>query len=58
MWSFVLFVFLLLSVISRPPTLPPKPQKMRKPRPRSVYNHKLFNGNMEAFIKVPSGGGV
>uniref|UniRef100_A0A8C5GAF3 SLIT-ROBO Rho GTPase-activating protein 3 n=1 Tax=Gouania willdenowi TaxID=441366 RepID=A0A8C5GAF3_GOUWI len=34
-----------------PPTLPPKPQKMRKPRPRSMYNHKLFNGNMEAFIK-------
>uniref|UniRef100_A0A3B4YCD6 SLIT-ROBO Rho GTPase-activating protein 3 n=1 Tax=Seriola lalandi dorsalis TaxID=1841481 RepID=A0A3B4YCD6_SERLL len=34
-----------------PPTLPPKPQKMRKPRPRSVYNHKLFNGNMETFIK-------
>uniref|UniRef100_A0A8C9XJP7 SLIT-ROBO Rho GTPase-activating protein 3 n=1 Tax=Sander lucioperca TaxID=283035 RepID=A0A8C9XJP7_SANLU len=37
----------------RPPTLPPKPQKMRKPRPRSMYNHKLFNGNMETFIKVP-----
>uniref|UniRef100_A0A8C2WIR3 SLIT-ROBO Rho GTPase-activating protein 3 n=1 Tax=Cyclopterus lumpus TaxID=8103 RepID=A0A8C2WIR3_CYCLU len=36
---------------TRPPTLPPKPQKMRKPRPRSVYNHKLFNGNMESFIK-------
>ncbi|MBN3319481.1 SRGP3 protein, partial [Atractosteus spatula] len=36
---------------TRPPTLPPKPQKMRKPRPRSVYNHKLFNGNMETFIK-------
>uniref|UniRef100_A0A3B4CGT5 SLIT-ROBO Rho GTPase-activating protein 3 n=1 Tax=Pygocentrus nattereri TaxID=42514 RepID=A0A3B4CGT5_PYGNA len=34
-----------------PPTLPPKPQKLRKPRPRSVYNHKLFNGNMESFIK-------
>uniref|UniRef100_A0A4W6G063 SLIT-ROBO Rho GTPase-activating protein 3 n=1 Tax=Lates calcarifer TaxID=8187 RepID=A0A4W6G063_LATCA len=34
-----------------PPTLPPKPQKMRKPRPRSTYNHKLFNGNMETFIK-------
>ncbi|KAJ8370499.1 hypothetical protein SKAU_G00105270 [Synaphobranchus kaupii] len=39
---------------TRPPTLPPKPQKMRKPRPRSVYNHKLFNGNMETFIKVLS----
>ncbi|TKS71688.1 SLIT-ROBO Rho GTPase-activating protein 3 [Collichthys lucidus] len=36
---------------TRPPTLPPKPQKMRKPRPRSTYNHKLFNGNMESFIK-------
>ncbi|MGH0162969.1 UNVERIFIED_CONTAM: hypothetical protein FKN15_044199 [Acipenser sinensis] len=36
---------------TRPPTLPPKPQKMRKPRPRSVYNHKLFNGNMETFIE-------
>uniref|UniRef100_A0A7N6A892 SLIT-ROBO Rho GTPase-activating protein 3 n=1 Tax=Anabas testudineus TaxID=64144 RepID=A0A7N6A892_ANATE len=35
----------------QPPTLPPKPQKMRKPRPRSMYNHKLFNGNMENFIK-------
>uniref|UniRef100_A0AAY4CM97 SLIT-ROBO Rho GTPase-activating protein 3 n=1 Tax=Denticeps clupeoides TaxID=299321 RepID=A0AAY4CM97_9TELE len=34
-----------------PPTLPPKPQKLRKPRPRSIYNHKLFNGNMETFIK-------
>uniref|UniRef100_A0AAQ6AEQ0 SLIT-ROBO Rho GTPase activating protein 3 n=1 Tax=Amphiprion ocellaris TaxID=80972 RepID=A0AAQ6AEQ0_AMPOC len=40
-----------VSIIPRPPTLPPKPQKMRKPRPRSVYNHKLFNGNMETFIK-------
>ncbi|KAJ8378974.1 hypothetical protein AAFF_G00232680 [Aldrovandia affinis] len=39
---------------TRPPTLPPKPQKMRKPRPRSVYNHKLFNGNMETFIKLPA----
>ncbi|XP_029007616.1 SLIT-ROBO Rho GTPase-activating protein 3 isoform X2 [Betta splendens] len=36
---------------TRPPTLPPKPQKMRKARPRSMYNHKLFNGNMETFIK-------
>uniref|UniRef100_A0A672IR09 SLIT-ROBO Rho GTPase-activating protein 3 n=1 Tax=Salarias fasciatus TaxID=181472 RepID=A0A672IR09_SALFA len=35
----------------QPPSLPPKPQKMRKPRPRSVYKQKLFNGNMEAFIK-------
>uniref|UniRef100_A0A8D2LFE0 SLIT-ROBO Rho GTPase-activating protein 3 n=1 Tax=Varanus komodoensis TaxID=61221 RepID=A0A8D2LFE0_VARKO len=34
-----------------PPCLPPKPQKMRRPRPLSVYNHKLFNGNMETFIK-------
>lgn len=36
----------------RPPTLPPKPQRMRKSRPRSVFNRKLFNGNMEAFIQV------
>ncbi|KAK6480647.1 SLIT-ROBO Rho GTPase-activating protein 3 isoform X1 [Huso huso] len=36
---------------TRPPSLPPKPQKMRKPRPLSVYNHKLFNGNMETFIE-------
>uniref|UniRef100_H2S9X1 SLIT-ROBO Rho GTPase activating protein 3 n=1 Tax=Takifugu rubripes TaxID=31033 RepID=H2S9X1_TAKRU len=34
-----------------PPSLPPKPQKMRKPRPRSMYNHRLFNGNMENFIQ-------
>lgn len=25
---------------------------MRKSRPRSVFNRKLFNGNMEAFIQV------
>ncbi|XP_076012728.1 SLIT-ROBO Rho GTPase-activating protein 3-like isoform X2 [Genypterus blacodes] len=36
---------------TRPPTLPPKPQRMRKSRPRSVFYHKLFNGNMEAFIQ-------
>nr|XP_049589110.1 SLIT-ROBO Rho GTPase-activating protein 3 isoform X1 [Syngnathus scovelli] len=36
---------------TRPPTLPPKPQKMRKLRPRSVYNHKMFNGNLETFVK-------
>uniref|UniRef100_A0A6Q2WWJ6 SLIT-ROBO Rho GTPase activating protein 3 n=1 Tax=Esox lucius TaxID=8010 RepID=A0A6Q2WWJ6_ESOLU len=36
---------------TRPPTLPPKPGRMRKARPRSIFNHKLFNGNMEAFIK-------
>ncbi|XP_053299793.1 SLIT-ROBO Rho GTPase-activating protein 3 isoform X1 [Pleuronectes platessa] len=36
---------------TRPPTLPPKPQRMRKSRPRSHVNHKLFNGNMEAFIQ-------
>ncbi|KAK1332328.1 hypothetical protein QTO34_007001 [Cnephaeus nilssonii] len=35
----------------QPPCLPPKPQKMRRPRPLSVCNHKLFNGCMEAFIK-------
>lgn len=36
---------------TRPPTLPPKPQRMRKCRPRSIFNRKLFNGNMEAFIQ-------
>uniref|UniRef100_A0A8C7YGL2 SLIT-ROBO Rho GTPase activating protein 3 n=1 Tax=Oryzias sinensis TaxID=183150 RepID=A0A8C7YGL2_9TELE len=41
-----------------PPTLPPKPQKMRKPRPCSTNYHKLFNGNMETFIEVPPSGGV
>ncbi|XP_053478760.1 SLIT-ROBO Rho GTPase-activating protein 1 isoform X2 [Ictalurus furcatus] len=34
---------------TRPPTLPPKPHW--RPRPRSVFNIKLFNGNLEAFIK-------
>ncbi|XP_012587544.1 PREDICTED: SLIT-ROBO Rho GTPase-activating protein 3, partial [Condylura cristata] len=36
---------------TRPPSLPPKPQKMRRPRPVSVCSHKLFSGCMEAFIK-------
>ncbi|XP_056294320.1 SLIT-ROBO Rho GTPase-activating protein 3-like isoform X3 [Pseudoliparis swirei] len=36
---------------TRPPILPPKPQRMRKSRPRSVFTRKLFNGNMEAFIQ-------
>ncbi|KAG8516873.1 SLIT-ROBO Rho GTPase-activating protein 3 [Galemys pyrenaicus] len=36
---------------TRPPCLPPKPQKMRRPRPLSVCGRKLFNGCMEAFIK-------
>ncbi|XP_047438919.1 SLIT-ROBO Rho GTPase-activating protein 3-like isoform X3 [Mugil cephalus] len=36
---------------TRPPTLPPKPQRMRKSRPRSIFKQKLFNGNMEAFIQ-------
>lgn len=38
--------------LPRPPTLPPKPSRMRKSRPRSIFNRKLFNGNMEAFIQV------
>lgn len=38
--------------LPRPPILPPKPQRMRKSRPRSVFTRKLFNGNMEAFIQV------
>ncbi|XP_061542842.1 SLIT-ROBO Rho GTPase-activating protein 3-like isoform X1 [Phycodurus eques] len=36
---------------TRPPILPPKPQRMRKSRPRSVFRRKLFNGNLEAFIQ-------
>ncbi|XP_048112116.1 SLIT-ROBO Rho GTPase-activating protein 1 [Alosa alosa] len=37
---------------TRPPTLPPKPGgTMRRPRPRSVFSVKLFNGNLEAYIK-------
>ncbi|XP_053723580.1 SLIT-ROBO Rho GTPase-activating protein 3-like isoform X3 [Synchiropus splendidus] len=36
---------------TRPPRLPPKPQRIRKSRPRSIFNRKLFNGNMEAFIQ-------
>uniref|UniRef100_A0A3Q2YAS4 SLIT-ROBO Rho GTPase activating protein 3 n=1 Tax=Hippocampus comes TaxID=109280 RepID=A0A3Q2YAS4_HIPCM len=34
-----------------PPILPPKPQRIRKSRPRSIFRRKLFNGNMEAFIQ-------
>ncbi|XP_077386898.1 SLIT-ROBO Rho GTPase-activating protein 3-like isoform X1 [Festucalex cinctus] len=36
---------------TRPPILPPKPQRMWKSRPRSIFRRKLFNGNMEAFIQ-------
>ncbi|XP_031420377.1 SLIT-ROBO Rho GTPase-activating protein 1 isoform X1 [Clupea harengus] len=36
---------------TRPPTLPPKPGGTRRPRPRSVFSVKLFNGNLEAYIK-------
>ncbi|KAB0394980.1 hypothetical protein E2I00_008903 [Balaenoptera physalus] len=36
---------------TRPPNVPPKPQKHRKSRPRSQYNAKLFNGDLETFIK-------
>ncbi|XP_059833520.1 SLIT-ROBO Rho GTPase-activating protein 1 isoform X2 [Hypanus sabinus] len=38
-------------ITTRPPNLPPKPQKVRKSRPRSEYNAKLFNGDLEAFVK-------
>uniref|UniRef100_A0A4W3HLP5 SLIT-ROBO Rho GTPase-activating protein 1 n=1 Tax=Callorhinchus milii TaxID=7868 RepID=A0A4W3HLP5_CALMI len=37
---------------TRPPNVPPKPQKARKSRPRSEYNAKLFNGDLETFVKV------
>ncbi|XP_034022265.1 SLIT-ROBO Rho GTPase-activating protein 3-like isoform X4 [Thalassophryne amazonica] len=36
---------------TRPPTLPPKPQRMQESRPRLVFYYKLFKGNMEAFIQ-------
>ncbi|XP_014744069.1 PREDICTED: SLIT-ROBO Rho GTPase-activating protein 1 isoform X3 [Sturnus vulgaris] len=36
---------------TRPPNLPPKPQKHRKPRPQSQCSTKLFNGDLESFIK-------
>ncbi|XP_053318003.1 SLIT-ROBO Rho GTPase-activating protein 1 isoform X2 [Spea bombifrons] len=36
---------------TRPPNVPPKPQKQRNPRPQSHYNAKLFNGDLESFIK-------
>ncbi|RXN00209.1 SLIT-ROBO Rho GTPase-activating protein 1 [Acipenser ruthenus] len=36
---------------TRPPNVPPKPQEQRKPRPRSLFNAKLFNGNLESFVK-------
>ncbi|KAK1169180.1 SLIT-ROBO Rho GTPase-activating protein 1 isoform X1 [Acipenser oxyrinchus oxyrinchus] len=36
---------------TRPPNVPPKPQKQRKPRPSSLFNAKLFNGNLESFVK-------
>ncbi|XP_029809991.1 SLIT-ROBO Rho GTPase-activating protein 1 isoform X4 [Suricata suricatta] len=36
---------------TRPPNVPPKPQKHRKSRPRSQYNAKLFNGDLETFVK-------
>lgn len=53
--SFIVW-FLPCSVIIfhslRPPNVPPKPQKHRKSRPRSQYNAKLFNGDLETFVKV------
>ncbi|XP_018111488.1 SLIT-ROBO Rho GTPase-activating protein 1 isoform X2 [Xenopus laevis] len=36
---------------TRPPNVPPKPQKQKKPRPQSQYITKLFNGELETFIK-------
>uniref|UniRef100_H3BGU0 SLIT-ROBO Rho GTPase-activating protein 1 n=1 Tax=Latimeria chalumnae TaxID=7897 RepID=H3BGU0_LATCH len=36
---------------TRPPNVPPKPQKFRKPRPRSQYNTRLFTGDLESFVK-------
>ncbi|XP_052008222.1 SLIT-ROBO Rho GTPase-activating protein 1 isoform X1 [Xyrauchen texanus] len=36
---------------TRPPSLPPKPFGTHRSRPRSVFNVKLFNGNLESFVK-------
>uniref|UniRef100_A0A671S5R2 SLIT-ROBO Rho GTPase-activating protein 1 n=1 Tax=Sinocyclocheilus anshuiensis TaxID=1608454 RepID=A0A671S5R2_9TELE len=36
---------------TRPPSLPPKPFGTQRPRPHSVFNVKLFNGNLESFVK-------
>eukprot|EP00063_Salmo_salar_P005972 XP_013980807.1 PREDICTED: SLIT-ROBO Rho GTPase-activating protein 1-like isoform X1 [Salmo salar] len=38
---------------TRPPNVPPKPHSgtNRRARPRSVFNVKLFNGNLESFVK-------
>lgn len=55
MFMLVAFLISFVPFSPRPPCLPPKPQKMRRPRPLSVYSHKLFNGSMEAFIKVLAG---
>lgn len=52
MFTLVAFLISFVPFSPRPPCLPPKPQKMRRPRPLSVCSHKLFNGCMEAFIKV------
>ncbi|CAB1313604.1 unnamed protein product, partial [Coregonus sp. 'balchen'] len=39
---------------TRPPNVPPKPHggTNRRARPRSIFNVKLFNGNLESFVKV------
>lgn len=55
MFTLVSFLISFIPFSPRPPCLPPKPQKMRRPRPLSVCSHKLFNGCMEAFIKVLAG---
>ncbi|XP_063783643.1 SLIT-ROBO Rho GTPase-activating protein 1 isoform X2 [Pseudophryne corroboree] len=36
---------------TRPPNVPPKPQKQRKPRPLSLFIAKLFNGDLESYIQ-------
>ena len=55
MFTLVAFLISFVPFSPRPPCLPPKPQKMRRPRPLSVCSHKLFNGCMETFIKVLAG---
>ena len=36
----------------RPPVIPMKPPRTRKHRLRSQYTARLFNGDLETFIRV------
>jgi hypothetical protein len=53
-WWTISLASVTASPSSRPPNVPPKPHggTNRRARPRSVFNVKLFNGNLESFVKV------